>query len=52
MPVKTDISAKLFFILREASFIQQDSGEGGLFCFIFWLFNLGNSLMGSLKCEK
>lgn len=35
MPVKTNISTKLFFILREASFIQQDSEDSGLFCFIF-----------------
>ena len=36
MPVKTNISAKLFFILRKASFIQGDRGGGGLFCLVFW----------------
>lgn len=49
MPVKTNISAKLFLILREASFIQQDSEEGGLFCFIFLAFEPRKFFDGILK---
>ena len=52
MPVKTNISAKLFVILREASFIQQDSEEGGLFCFIFLAFEPRKFFDGILKMWK